>query len=348
MLAQSDPISKEQRTRDYDDTVTPLPERISDAFGIHYLPFWGTAGIVFIIVHTVIICAQQGVSPRTVLPSVTLAALPSALIIAGIQFSKILERFTPSLFSFLSCSREKCEEWYSAELRAIFSERGMALSGLILAVPLLLYAYQCKLAEGYPSLSKASFMVVVAAMAFAGGGVYYARIRLLMMLWKFGSTQHIRISISQHPQADLMAIGHVMMQVSWTTLVIYLIGISCLLVVNAGMVGGTLALLFAAVEIALFIVPQLRIHLLMVEVKQKKLRAFAAHLEKALNEMDKAPSKDCASKLRELFAIQSTLNEMDDWPFNRKEAISWLSGIVIPAAPFLAKIWPDLQKYLQP
>jgi len=74
-----------------------------------------------------------------------------------------------------------------------------------------------------------------------------------------------------------------------------------------------------------------------------RLREFSRHLEEALEGVTREPSRESVQRVRELFEIQKSLNEMGEWPFDTRKVFLIISGIAIPLIVVLLQIiWSKL------
>lgn len=323
--------------KDYDYIVTPFAEHIPKAFHMHYGIFWGIVGLLFTGAYTAVQVRGEGPLLRVIWPSLTLGLLPFAIIIATIYFSKILEKFTPSLFSILEWEHQRTLDWYSDELRAIFSNKWMFLCGVLNAFVIYGVAYKGPV---YPTEATAqtTFMFLMALLGFISGGAVYSLLRIVVMLDRLGKTGNVRISVYQHPLTSIKAIGALMTKISTMALCLYLLGISYSLTCPNTLPTLLATAAFGGVIAILFIAPQVRIHRIMTSVKHERLINFSSYLEKALENVIAEPSDRNISQARRLLSVQNSLNQMDEWPFNTKMVVKLVTGIVVPIAAMLVPL----------
>lgn len=321
----------------YDEIVTPFTERIADVFKIHYIVFWVIIGFIVTFIHAAIMSKYEGIQIDIMWPSISFGMLPSANIIATIYFSKLLERFTPSLYNILSWEKNTSIIWYTRQLRKIFSDKNFVISGLamcLLLTPIALYGPL--LPEHY--IARISFMVLMSIVTFTSGGILYSLVTIIIMLDDLAKTNALKVSIYQHHLTSIKAIGSLMTKISITALLLYFLGISYSMACEQTMITAITTAIFGVIILLLFILPQLKVHNIMSRVKQKRLIVFSMHLEKSLHDVTINPSEGNISQVRELFAIQNSLNEMNEWPFDTKMLITVLTGIAVPILLVLLQV----------
>ena len=110
--------------KDYDYIVTPFPEKIARFFHISYPLMWFIVSLFLGALH-IFSClySHETVSQKALL--VVIALRPFFIAVAIVRFSKALEEFTPSLFSFIDWPDERILDWYESELRSIFNFKWM-------------------------------------------------------------------------------------------------------------------------------------------------------------------------------------------------------------------------------
>ncbi len=82
--------------------------------------------------------------------------------------------------------------------------------------------------------------------------------------------------------------------------------------------------------LAIFLLPQFKLHGLMVNVKRHKLKRFAQHLEVAMNRAMEEPSDENIERVDKLHMIHRWLHEMSVWPFETKAFAALFTTIVVP------------------
>lgn len=95
---------------------------------------------------------------------------------------------------------------------------------------------------------------------------------------------------------------------------------------------------FAIVLFAYFILPQYNIHRMMASAKKEKSELFSSRLRAALDESFEVPTKENASYLKDMLAVQNQLNQMHEWPFGGYEILHLVLIIIIPLVVVLLEV----------
>jgi len=321
----------ERKNNDFDYIVTPFPERMTRIFHLPYPLVWLIFSCFLFGLHAGS-CLYSGNPVKPIMRLVILALLPGCIAIGIIWFSKALEKFTPSILLFIDWPREKILEWYESELRAIFNLKWMALTGVALAGLCLMSGYSGDFWVGFKNLPTITFRIIMVTIGFLGGGMFYAMIRIALMVNKMGELGAIKVSVYQHPLTSVKSVGILLSKIAFTAVGIYLLGM--LYVFTKTGEHGKLVLLivgfFGAVVASFFIFPQIKIHQIMSKVKHMRLKKFSIHLEEALEGVTKEPSRENIQRVRELFEVQKSLNEMGEWPFDTRLLLGVVTGVAIP------------------
>lgn len=322
---------------DFDEIVTPIAERIPVYFHAHYIVFWFIIGIIFTSVHTTITGLYEGTNISKLWPSISLGMLPFVIVIINIYFSKILEEFTPSLILILKWKSETTLTWYSNQIKMIFSDKNMFFSGLITNVIFLPMSFFGPIFPSKP-ISQASFIITIIFINFASGGLLYSLFMMIRMIHSLGKTNAVTIPIYQHPITSIKAVGHLMTKISLSVLMIFVYGTSYTIYCDNDIITIGTTIASGIIVLTIFIFPQVQTHKIMSKVKHERLIQFSSHLEKALQDITSDPSSQNLSQIKELFAIQKSLNSMNEWPFDTKMLLSILSSIAIPIIAIAVQI----------
>ncbi|MCX6676398.1 MAG: hypothetical protein NTU95_00445 [Methanothrix sp.] len=95
---------------------------------------------------------------------------------------------------------------------------------------------------------------------------------------------------------------------------------------------------FAILLCAYFILPQYSIHQMMIKTKKEKLKIFSAYLRDNAEEALLNPTKENASRLKNMLDIQCQLDEMCQWPFGSYEVLHIALIIIIPLVVVILEI----------
>jgi len=317
---------------DYDHIVTPITEIIPNALNVHYGVFWTLIGAIATSLQVSIIHEHMHGDTKALWAAVVFGLLPFATIIAGIYFSKLLERFTPTLMTILAGDREENLAWYTREIKSIFFSERLIASGVTMTAVIIWASRYDQVLNPEELLPKASFLVALALEGMASGALLYSLVRIMWMIRGLGKKTNICVSIYQHPLTSIRAIGLLMTKMSVFIVVLYSMGISYTLACSQDLIGYIFAAVFGGFVLLFFTYPQFKVHTIMSRVKHQRLIEFSTHLEKALEDVTADPSDENINQARELIGIQRSLNEMNDWPFDLKMIGTLMTSVAIPFA----------------
>jgi hypothetical protein len=335
----------ETKNNDFDYIVTPFPERIARILRLPYPVAWLIISGFLFGLH-VGGCLYSGSPVKLAIVRLAiLALLPTCIATGIVWFSKALEKFTPSIFLFIDWPRDKILEWYESELRSIFNLKWMVLTGVVLAGVCLISGLPHDFWAGFRNLPTVTFRIMMVAVGFLGGGMFYAMIRIALMVHKMGKLEAIKVSIYQHPLTSVKSVGNLLGKIALVAIGIYLLGMLYVFGKTGehGKLVFWIVVFFAVVVGSFFVFPQIKIHQMMSKVKHMRLREFSRHLEEALEGVTREPSRESVQRVRELFEIQKSLNEMGEWPFDTRKVFLIITGIAIPLIVVLLQIiWSKL------
>ncbi len=87
---------------------------------------------------------------------------------------------------------------------------------------------------------------------------------------------------------------------------------------------------FALVLFAYFLLPQYRIHKMMISTKKERFELFSSQLRAAMDGPFEVPTDENVSRLKDLLLVQDKLNKMSEWPFGWQELLYIAVVILIP------------------
>jgi len=313
---------------DYDKFVTPFPERIGRCLKLPYGAVWMLLFSTLVSARLFTIFIHQEPLP-TIIPSIGFAFLPCALGYLIVIYSKLLEQFTPVIQKLLDQSPDDTVNWCQSELKSIFNDKWMISSGLALTIIYLPITMQ---GGFFPKAlpSQMVFLITMAAMSFMGGAMLSVMFGITRFLWKFGQEKCLKILLFSDPTANITSVGNLLGKMAIYLMVVYFITVLSMIPVKIDTVSMILAFVFAIVVVAFFIIPQIKIHDIMVKSKYKRISTLSPIVEQALEALHLEPTKENARHIQHLFDIHRGLNEVDEWPFNHRLLLSVVGSIVVP------------------
>jgi hypothetical protein len=248
------------------------------------------------------------------------------------------------MFKFIDWPNEKIISWNEKEIRSIFSNKWMVISGIIFSaiflpiVPIrVLWPTEAITPNGLLSI-RISLLSIYFAVTFLAGGVVYSMVRISMMVYRLGKINEIKVSIYQHPVTSVRAIGKLMSRLAFTILIIYIFGTPYYIACKQSIPMMFINIFFGIFVLGFFIYPQMNVHKMMAKMKHKKLMKFSSYLEDSLQAVTEDPTVNNIQRVREMFEIQRSLNGMGEWPFNTKLLLTIITGIGIPILIVLIQI----------
>lgn len=258
--------------------------------------------------------------------------------------SKELAKFYTVLSNVVDLSKEDIIKWYNEQLKNVFNNKRAFIVGLIIASGILLTV---NLNPSWPSWfissnAKISFNFLLLVVAYLMGAGLYVMIMTAVLVDSI-SKLPLRISIYQHPTTSIKALGYLLLKFSFCGVIVYSLWISAILYSPlAKNFNNPIILLWiitlGIIILSYFIIPQYKIHKIMVNEKHEKLRKLSSHSDEAIEPVTKGPTAKNTDRLRGLLEIQQHLNGIEDWPFNMKSIISLLSAVIIPILAVIINI----------
>ena len=312
-------------------TVCSIPERIVRPLK---MPYW----LSFIIFWELLLALDFFLS-HTYTPGKELLPLMSAqqgffilLSCSIIYCSKQLERFFPSLCTFIDMPVEELQKWYTNKMKLAYESKNSIIFAFIFSIIVSISIFPfIKLSSG-----NSDVLIVIRIITsflgffFAGLGIW--AIVVVIMFANEIADFKVKIAVFQNRQTGILSMGSVFLRMSFSIALA-----NCMVVLTAvfSPFGGSWIVLFwlgiAGLSVlAFFIIPQYGVHKIMAKEKEQRIEAFAGHLETAMEESLKNPDQNNMQKLRQLFELQHHLTQMNEWPFNYNALWQLLTALLIP------------------
>lgn len=320
--------SRDNAFNDFDHFVTPFPERIGTLAGLPY-------GAAWLLVFACLLSARlftifsNSEAWITAIPSTGFAFLPCALGVLIVFYSKLLERFTPVMARLHNQSVARVQDWFAREIKAVFNDKWMTSSGLALTAVYIPVAMQ---GGFYPEAtsSRIVFLVTMAVMSFMGGAMLSVMVGITRLVWRIGRDNIIKVQLFSHPQESIKSVGTLLGKISTSLMAAYFITVLSMVPVTIDFVTMAVTTVFAIVVIVFFIVPQLKIHRIMVENKYNQITMLSSLMEESLSRVKEEPSQENIVQVQRLFDIHRGLSDIDEWPFNHRLFLSVLGSVIVP------------------
>lgn len=325
-----------KKRQEGEDLIAPFHGKIVSWMPSHYGISWVILGQFLFLCIFVTVLATRG-SREFLLSPALFSLVFSVEGLAIVWVSKVMEKFSHSLYNFVDLEKQEVHDWYVKQLDKIFDTKSMIILGssiCVLGTSSVAYVTQwykrTDIWFGNAPCEIAFTVLMVFVSFFLGAGlsvlfrsaVFVARI----------SDLPIKISIYQHPQTSVKALGSMFFKLSLAAAGIYALYIVAILVspFQLSVVAFIWMIGMGLVLIGYFIIPQYQVHDLMAMVKHQRIRDFAENLEKAFHDAIEQPTSENVARLKELIELQEHLNAMSEWPFSIQALWGLISAILIP------------------
>lgn len=310
-------------------------ERIVSRIPLPYPLAWLILGELVFLIHFLTVQFYEA-STRLILGSITLSILIFLQGSVIVWASRQLENFYTVFSCFVCLSKEDRMKWYNEQMQSVFNNKISFFSGLTVGLGILLTV---NLNPSWPSwftspITKISFNFLLAIAAYLMGAAFYVAIMTGVFIINI-SKLPLKISIYQHPNTSVTAIGYMFVKFAFATVIVYSLWVVAML---CSPLVKTLAdsiilfwvLFYGLFTLLYFIIPQYKVHDLMAKEKHEKIRKFSSRLDDAMEMVTENPTAKNIVRLRQLLEIQHQLNEMQHWPFDMRSFLYVLSAVIIP------------------
>lgn len=314
------------------------PEEITNisSFGYRFLkkipmPYWISPIILWqLILAGDFFFVRQFGGPYLLLFNFFLYSTFAGTMIIIEYANRQMQDFFPRLTTFVDAPQAEIRTWYRERLHDAFASRKALTCGIIFAFIGAITTHELLAAKsaGVPEVLMYRTVTTALGFFFQGLGLWalYSIITLANQLANF----KINVQLFAVGNDSVMALGNVFLRMSFAITIVY-----CLFILS-DLVGGLLNsgiiifwnIVAAFAILCFFIMPQYRIHKLMVKEKHQRLKAFSSYLEKMVNESLHDPTREKLDHLKGLFELKDHLSKMHEWSF-RTNAISQLITVLL-------------------
>jgi len=308
-------LSKSTTDRE-EHSIISLQEKIIARTKINYWLFWLILGEIFGGSAFLAVLLSNGI--MTWIGQLAFMYAIVFMLAGGVPIwaNKQLNSLLPIMNNFIKLSPETIKEWYKTELERIFSEKGMVLTGIFIAVlGMASFIFQTKWYIepetwwGTPA-GDWTVTIVVSVLFFLCGMTGHMLLQIARMVHHIPNLP-LEMTIYQHPIASIAIIGAFLQKLS--TILAIGVGLISLTAVPLSPFRNEMGwvlifwLIIAGIcVITFFIFPQYRIHTAMANAKANKIREFATHISNALEEATREPSSERISYVKELLNFMNT------------------------------------------
>ncbi len=266
--------------------------------------------------------------------AILIAAIANAVVFYERLLDEIADVFPKLVTGSEDASKQLIEKCY----RNTFWSRNNIWSGIGLAALLVIadLLSPFKLFSSTPGIICAHFLCF--AIGFLGGSMLWTMLGIARLMLSLGRDVELKLSIFDSSTSPLRTASSIMLKVSLTAVLIYLLGTSIYIVIptEPQLTNIVLAGAFGCFLLLYFIIPQFNIHKALVHIKEDRLSKLVAKIDGAFDEVTGDPTSDNIGKLKELFELQHVVNGKRAWSFGVNELIMLIGSIVLPLFLFVA------------
>lgn len=325
-----------QSTR-YRDTADAWQTKISNALWLPFpLPWMFIAAAIFGVCYGVVVLFEPTTEHITLfaIEATLIAAIANAVVFYEQLLDEVADAFPKLVTGSTDVSNELIEKCYE---NTFWSHRnmwaGISLAALLTTASLF---SSSKLFASVPALVLAHVMCIV--IGFLGGSMFWAMLGIARLMLSLGRDVELRLSIFHSSTSPLRTASSIMLKVSLTAVLVYLVGASIYVFVPSEMHIANLALAvpFGFFLVLYFVIPQINIHKALVRIKEERLDKLVVQIDGAFDEVTAGPTADNIGRLKELFELQRVVNGRPAWSFGVHELIMLVGSIVVPLLLFAA------------
>lgn len=256
--------------------------------------------------------------------------------------AKLLVRLFSSMSSLVDLDQASFQTWRQSQLKKLFSLKRDFNYFLFLG-PLasftLIYATDFfKKNEPWFGNTASDFFAFGAflLLCFVGSQFFRFTLEFVKVVEDITKLQLV-IPVYQHPLTSPLAsirnIGKFLFVAAMAEafgLIIVYVGIFVSPIPINWMIISWMAMLGCCV-LRLFLVPQLYLHKVLLDIKTKNLLSFSKHLEEAACAAVGNPNDNNINRLEKLFLVQDrVLNSMQEWPLDVTSIVTLFSAVIFP------------------
>ncbi|MBN1883997.1 MAG: hypothetical protein JW876_00570 [Candidatus Krumholzibacteriota bacterium] len=298
------------------------------------LPWIIIAGILFLIGWALVFFSGENSN------TLRLLALESALIAAiansVVFFEMLLDDIASNVSTLLNEEEDRAKEWISDWYQNIFWSRKNMLVGLFLgSICFFLHVFvNISVFHSMTVKIYSSFNIFV--IGFLGGSMFWTMLGIAGLTNSLGKDVNIKASIFDSKTSFLRLASSMIWKVSLTASSVYILGISMYffcLQINEYILA--IVMIFGAIILLYYILPQINIHKTLLEIKHSKLQSLVKQIDLAFDNVAAQPTAENINQLRDLFHLQDIVNGKRSWAFGIGELLKLIGSVLIPLLLFM-------------
>lgn len=323
-ITANNDIKLEQMTH---KMATPLFEKIVSWLPFHYIASWVIICQIFFLTTFLILRYYEGHVQFIffiVFGTIGIFCCAAGLIWA----SKILEKSKIKISRIIDLDQNSIDEWYQTHINILFKNNWLCvLGGALVSITLLsIIVYVGGI---WPSTTpgKIVLSIFVLISTFTVGFTITSIFPYTFMIYELADLP----LITDNKSNDIKHIGEISYKFTLVGVAIYtsyLLG--CLYGLPIVLEIQLVELVMLPILVVFFILPQIRIHNIMVANKDIQKMNIEKQIKKLRAEFDTSPDENTAHLLRGMRERYIEIQENPEWSFNTQAIVSVLSSVVIP------------------
>lgn len=303
------------------------------------LPWIAIALAIFGIGYAVSLFS--GADDAGILALAIICTLIAAISNAVIFFERILDEVADKCTELIGGDSGEINKWLTDWYREIFWSKKNLIAGLVLGSVCAISGAGEITSFFHSAAGKGYVCGVSFFVTFLGGSMLWTMYGIGRFTASLGKDVEIRPSIFDSTTSSLRAVSSVIWKVSFTAAAVYALGISIYFFCPIERDPVMMAVVISSGLFVLlyFVIPQMNIHRVLVNLKRGKLKALVNQIERAFDKVTESPTPENINQLRDLFHLQDALNGKTAWSFGTKEVLVLLGSIFVPLLIFALKWW---------
>ena len=303
---------------------------------VPYYQGWSLVSLIFLVISSVLLVLSEDKMMHIdafFIVSVIIA-LEGAII--SWAHSRIAS-FEDILISIVDLPADDVIKAWQRQVEEIFDDRKMFFFSIAFIIFVHMAGIDYHLVSFESHLSFLSFKLGYYFAVYLEGAGLYILILTALTVYKIGDFP-LRIGALY---SDFHSIGVLYSKFTICAAVVYVVWGFFHIVVPPQFSSVQMVLWFfsfAFLLFAYFLLPQYRIHRMMISTKKEKMELFSSQLRAAMDGSLEIPTKESANHLKDLFIVQDKLNQMSEWPFGCREVLYIVLVILIPLVVVLLEI----------
>jgi len=260
--------------------------------------------------------------------------------------SRRIASLLPALHRFVQLDKDSLAKWFVKELRKMFSLKrdivAFACVGLPMIVSLRIITDDFQKELPWFGTTPANWFALAAFAVWCFVVLHHVSfiVQVILLIRKLARLP-VRISLHQHPQDSILAVGRLLFFISMSLSVgaaLVYVGVWLSPIPVTWITLGW-AMVLGILLMSVFVLPQYKIHLLMAKIKHDRLRDFGILVEKALNQVAEDPTDVNIERLSKLYSIREQLGQLSEWACDLRGLLTLLTTVAIPLVVAFIELW---------